>query len=212
MKGRHDWYRNTSWTESERDEFETRLSRARKTSRSQYLSIQAWHLLESGLFWESLSLIDRMLDDYPDRLNLSSGYLIRAKGHEALGNFEKATQSFRMSIQTERDFPNVRTNVQLDFAQFAVANDLEDLFFEALSVLDEFQPVGTQFPAHEYLHYALKSCLLHALKLNGATSNVELARKAAEKKHSGFRNHPTLCLVEEEPDWLRTRLDRIIAG
>lgn len=150
MTGRHDWYRNTSWTESEREEFETRFARTRKASRSQYLTIQAGYLFDGAHFRESLSLIDRMFSDYPERFNFSSGFLLRAKCHSALGDVSRALKSFRMSIQTERDYPNVRTNVPLDFAQFVVQNELSELFREALSVLDEMRRVGTQFPAHDY--------------------------------------------------------------
>jgi hypothetical protein len=117
-----------------------------------------------------------------------------------------------MSIQTERDYPNARTNVPLDFAQFVVQNELKELFHEALSVLDETRHVGTQFPAHDYLYYSLKSCLLDSLGMEGAKSSAELAKTASAKTHSGFWKHPTLCLVEEEPNWLRERLDRIIVG
>ena len=212
MTGRHDWYRNTSWTESEREDFETRFARTRKASRSQYLTIQAGYLFEGGYFRESLSLIDRMFADYPERFNFSMGFLLRAKCHAALGDVSRAIESFRMSIQTERDYPNVRTNVPLDFAQFVVQNKINELFHEALSVLDETRRVGTQFPAHDYLYYSLKSCLLDSLGMDGAKSNAELAKTAAAKTHSGFWKHPTLCLVEEEPNWLRERLDRIIVG
>jgi hypothetical protein len=65
MTERHYWYRKTSWTESDREDFETRFARTRKASRAQYLKIQAWSLFEAGLVRESLSLIDRMFSDYP---------------------------------------------------------------------------------------------------------------------------------------------------
>lgn len=212
MTGRHEWYRKTSWTELEREDFETRFARTRKTSRSQYLTIQAWCLFEGGNYRESLSLIDRMFANYPDRFNFSSGYLLRAKCYAALGDISQAVQSFRMLIQTERDYPNVRTNVPLDFAQFVVQHELCELFLEALSVLDEMRGVGTQFPIHDYLHFSLKSCLLDSLGMDGARYNAELAKAAAAKTHSGFWKHPTLCLVDEEPNWRRQRLDRILIG
>ncbi len=146
MTERHDWYRKTSWTESEREDFESRFVRSRKSSRSQYLRIQAWCLFESGNYCESLSLIDRMFSDYPDRFEFASAYLLRAKCHDALGNIAQAIESFRMSIQTERDYPNVRTSVPLDFARFVVQNELRDLFREALSTLDEMRGLGLNFP------------------------------------------------------------------
>jgi tetratricopeptide (TPR) repeat protein len=212
MTERHYWYRKTSWTESDREDFETRFARTRKASRAQYLKIQAWSLFEAGLVRESLSLIDRMFSDYPDRLFSSSGLLLRAKCYTAIGDLAHATDAFRMSIQTERDFPNVRTNVPLEFAQFVVQNELSALFREALSVLDEVRGVGTQFPSCDYMHYSLKACLLDSLGMDGAKSNVEMANSAAGRTHSGFWKHPTLGLVEEEPNWLKERMDRIIGG
>lgn len=212
MTGRHDWYRLTTWSESDRQEFEARLSRSRKSNRSDYLTTQAWHLFSSGLFDESLLLLNRMFNDYPKQANLSSGYLLQAKCHAALANFELAVDAFRLSLQTERDFPNVRTEVELEFAEFVVSNDLEKLFPEALSALDEFHDSESDFPLHAYMYFALKACLLDSLGLAGAKSSARRAKAAAKRTHSGFRNHPTLCLVDNEPDWLRKRLDRMIEG
>jgi hypothetical protein len=70
MTGRHDWYRLTTWSESDRQGFEARLSRSRKANRSQYLSSQAWHLFSVGLFDESLVLLRRMFNDYPNPVEL----------------------------------------------------------------------------------------------------------------------------------------------
>ena len=151
-----------------------------------------------------------MFSDYPDRFEFASAYLLRAKCHDALGNIAQAIESFRMSIQTERDYSNVRTSVPLDFARFVVQNELCDLFREALSTLDEMRGIGTQFPIHDYLHFSLKSCLLDSLGMDGARYNAELANAAAAKTNSGFLRHPTSCLVDEEPNWLRQRLDRIL--
>jgi hypothetical protein len=72
--------------------------------------------------------------------------------------------------------------------------------------------VGTQFPSCDYMHYSLKACLLDSLGMDGAKSNVEMANSAAGRTHSGFWKHPTLGLVEEEPNWLKERMDRIIGG
>ncbi|XZE19564.1 hypothetical protein SH449x_004887 [Pirellulaceae bacterium SH449] len=153
MTGRHDWYRKETWTAFDRDDFETRLARARKSSRSQYLVIQA-----------------------------------------------------------ERDYPNSRTNVHLEFAEYVLRCHQDNLFHEALLTIDEMHLPGVQFPLHDYLHHAFKAVLLRSLNMDGARQHAELARVAAARIHSGFWKHPTLCLVDEEPDWLRHELDRIIVG
>lgn len=211
MAGRDDWYRSSSWSEKDRESFEAKFARTRKSSRSQYLSIQAWCLFNAGLIYESLALINRKLSDYPDSFNLSSAYLLRAMCYAALDKTDLAIENFRLSIQTEREFPNVRTTVSLDFAQFVVENDLIDLFDEALSVLRDLNDLRNGYPLHQYMHYGLEACLLDGLGLDGAIESVELARQAAAKRSSGFRNHPKLLLVEEEPDWLRWKLEKIQA-
>ncbi len=210
MTSRHDWYRKSTWSAADRDDFETRLARARRSSRSQYLLIQAEYLLQSGILREAILLVDRVITEYPERCNMSRAYTIRAKCCAELNHHDNALASFRSAVQAERAYPNVRTNVYLDFAEYVVRYSCDNSFHEALLAMDEMPQTGTQFPVHDYLYHALKACLLQSPNSDDARQHAELARMASAKLHSGFWKHPTIGLVEQEPEWLKIKLDKIL--
>jgi hypothetical protein len=69
IAGRHDWYRSLAWDAQIEAGFEERLRRARPASRSQYIRIQATHLLESpdlGVRETGRGLLQRVIAEYPD--------------------------------------------------------------------------------------------------------------------------------------------------
>ena len=64
-----DWYRRKTWTKADEEEYFTKLGRARKDGRAQYLRIQAIELVEtkdSKLLDVAESLILKLFSDYPD--------------------------------------------------------------------------------------------------------------------------------------------------
>ena len=68
----HMWYRKTTWTANDREDFFARLKRSRKTSRGQYLKIQAYHLYETNSPIEikaALELTELALAEYPAGLS-----------------------------------------------------------------------------------------------------------------------------------------------
>ena len=79
MGPQDDWFRRTSWTDSDQQDFEQRLARARLHKRPQYLRIQAVSLVQTGepdLIQAAQSLIDRFLREYADDLETAFSILI----------------------------------------------------------------------------------------------------------------------------------------
>ena len=73
--GREDWYRLTSWSESDQEAFFARLNRSRTLyHKSQYARIQAGHLKEAGYVKESLELLQRLYEEWPHESQLPSAY------------------------------------------------------------------------------------------------------------------------------------------
>ncbi len=208
--GRFDWYRRSTWDDSDREEFEARLKRCRYAgSKAQYLRIQAHHLAEVGLHTPAIELLDRLLRDFPDRGETAMSRLQKAGSLASLGELSAAIEEFRAALQAEREYPNVRTLAALDFGWFIVEKHLVDLFDEAADVLKEFEnkQFGTAFPVVSYRVCAIQSILADARGDRAAAGDY--ARRAlveAAKTHSGYRYHAKTGLVESRPDWMEKRL------
>lgn len=64
--GRHDWYRTDEWDSAAQADFYSRLGRAQRASRPQYLRIKGLALEAAGLDEAAEGLWLRTLDEYPD--------------------------------------------------------------------------------------------------------------------------------------------------
>src|SRR5215471_12054599 len=107
-----EWFRRGTWTGADQMEFEAHLGRARRGNRAQYLCIQAFHLLETNderRVEAALGLFDRMLRDYPERIQIAGAHDGRAKCLVRLGRIPEALDAYRAALRQEREFPNVRT-------------------------------------------------------------------------------------------------------
>jgi hypothetical protein len=211
-----DWFRRTSWTEADRDDFEARLRRARPHNRGQYLLLQAGALGGMGeprLVQAALALLDRMLREYPDRVHVASAHALRAVCLRTLGRVDEAFDAYREALRHERTFPNVRTQAWLDFPLFAVLEGRRDLRDEVVAVLDENDdPDGMPFPLMRFRYHAIRAFVA---QWDGRTADAR--REAAEAlrwttvAHSGFRYHPTVGLVGERDRDLVERLEALAA-
>lgn len=75
-----DWFRRSSWTARDREEFDARLQRSRgPANKAQYLRIQALHLAEAGLHTAAIDLLDKLLREFPCRTELASAHQQRAE-------------------------------------------------------------------------------------------------------------------------------------
>ena len=77
-----DWFRKTSWTREDREDFFERLSRSRKYNRAQYLRIQASYLAENGnieLLNAALELLEMLFTQYPDRTEMALAYASKGR-------------------------------------------------------------------------------------------------------------------------------------
>ena len=150
-----EWYRRSTWTDFDREEFNARLQRSRGTgNKAQYLRIQASHLAEAGLHAAAIELFDRLLAEFPERIELALAHLQRAQSLAKLGRTGPAIDEYRAALQAERDFPNVQTNAWLSFGWFAVEEQLTELYDEVLVTIEvekcSRDEVVLTFPIIEY--------------------------------------------------------------
>ena len=209
-----EWYRRTTWTESDRKDFESRLKRSRGASnKAQYLRIQAYHLAEVGNEEAAIQLLDRLFAEFPETYQLAQAHDQKANCLATLGKIEEAIKEYRAALQAERDFPNFKTNAWIDFGWLVVEKELTDLYDEVSRVLQEFRDEsGLKFPAIEYRYATIEALLAHAKGQEGRASKfAKQALAEAGKVHSGLRYHPGVGLVGSEHQVFEKRL-RTIAG
>lgn len=197
-----DWYRRKSWTKADEDEFFTRLSRARKESRAQYLRIQAIELVQTrdiDLLKVAESLLMRMLSEYPDnKLERSSALHTLGDIHKINGDLEKAIEYYKQAIDFEAIFPNVRTNAFLDYSELIIKTRKTDQFDHIEAHLLKILPEQI-FPILKYKTYSILS-VINRRKNNDkeARAFAALAKEYANATTSGLRYHKELGLVKED--------------
>jgi hypothetical protein len=207
--GRHDWYRKTSWSQSDQEDFFTRLARSR-SGRNQYLLIQAQHLRSAGLAESSLRLVEQYFDEFPvtDMFHVAAS-LQRAQCLEVMGRIEEAEGAYLATLAEQRRIPNYVTSIYLDFPWFAARHGRHHLYARALDALDAAAP-HLIFPMFQYQASAVRALIAaENLDLVGAQRHAVAALEAASAKHSGFRYHPDVGLFRDPDPLVHERVTRL---
>jgi tetratricopeptide (TPR) repeat protein len=208
-----DWYRKETWSNTDREEFNTRLRRARKNNRAEYLRIQACHLAEADLHSAALELLENCLNDYPENTQATAVHFQCAECLAAIGDFEAAIAAFCESLDAERNRPNIRTNAWLSYPFFVMEHELEDRYEEAAEILKEFySDEELSFPVEKYEFFAVTALLAdHSGDAETARLLATTALAEAEEQHSGFRYHPKVGLVKSPNESIHDRLLKIVS-
>ncbi|MGE3713413.1 MAG: hypothetical protein AB7F82_02645, partial [Alphaproteobacteria bacterium] len=128
-----DWYRNKQWNEKIETHFFDNLSRARN-QKAQYLRIQA-HTLISVRPDVSLTLLEEYFNT-GDTFDLAQAYVDQAAAYEVLNNIPQAVEAYKNAISREKMLPSVQTRAYLELPLFAATHNLENLYPDCLSILD----------------------------------------------------------------------------
>jgi tetratricopeptide (TPR) repeat protein len=205
-----EWYRRRDWTPAVRDEFFARLRGSR--SKAQHLRIQAAELKAVGsrpCLEGALELVEVLTCEFPHAFELAVALQIRAECLESLGQVDAAIDSYRQSLQAQRQFRNVQTTAHLRFAWLVATMPRPQLYDEALKVLGEFD-------RHEILpiaQYRFAGAYALMLAASGDVSEAqrwaERALEAAGSTTSGLRYHPGLGLVTNPDTETHARLLRL---
>jgi tetratricopeptide (TPR) repeat protein len=157
-----DWYRRTSWTKIDEEEFFAKLKRARESSRPQYLMIQASALTGSkdlASLDAAESLILKLMTDYPDnKLERSSGLGLLGDIYRHRQQYDTAMAHYKNAIDFEKEYPNVQTGAFLQFAELAVKLDKREYFDFVEQVLSEREK-KYPFPLYKYKIFSLLSII-----------------------------------------------------
>jgi tetratricopeptide (TPR) repeat protein len=180
-----DWYRKTTWTSDDADDFFAQLASARTdTHRAQYIKIQAQTLAHAGKHREALELLDVAIERFPNR-ETTEVRKLRADSLWALGLREKALDAYRSAIAAQRAQRNIHCNVALAFAE--AFHDVDDGKYRAelLDLLREEvgEPDTFGFPILEFRYALIFTRLLAGLDdMDGAAKWAERALSAQHPK------------------------------
>lgn len=205
-----DWFRKKTWAKDDEEHFFTKLSRARKDGRAQYLKIQAIELLytkDNKLLNIAKELLQKVLDDYPDN-NLEKSSVYETFGDIFLleKNIEKAIEYYRKAIDFEKVYPNVKTNSDIIYSELIIKNKLTNEYLNVEKILEE-KISGLLFPIDKYKVFSMLAILnYYNSNIQTAKEYAQLANENAQAETSGLRYHKHLGIVSERDDFF----DRII--
>ncbi|HEY4216449.1 MAG TPA: hypothetical protein VGM67_04895 [Gemmatimonadaceae bacterium] len=125
MTDQKEWYRRSTWTARDREEFNARLARSRGQDRkAQYLRLQAYHLHEVGdqhLLPGALELLDRLVSEFPEPFQLGLAFSLRAEVLVDLGRSDAALVSYEQALSARRSFPAVCDDAYLGYVELILA-------------------------------------------------------------------------------------------
>jgi hypothetical protein len=211
--GKHDWYRRTTWTESDRTAFFERLNRSRSLiAKVQYLRIQAWYLFQVGtreMYEASLALVEKLLKDHPVSIESGPAHTLRTQCLMALGRQDDAIQACQASMEAQRSSASIRDDAYLLFGELVLRAKRVELYHAVAAALEEFGQ-AIVFPVQRFRYYCIRSFLAkYTGRDNEAAQYAREALSQVDLKTSGFRYHANLGLVNSVSPELRDQLEVI---
>jgi len=211
-----DWFRKKRWTDEDQADFFAHLKTARgQSAKAQYLRVQAAEFLQAGTedtTRAAMALLQRLLTDYPERLELAPAFDLLGECCDRLGLYNDAISFYRKAVDHQRAFPNVQTTAYLSFALLIAKQRRRNDYSEALSILDEWGCLN-DFPVMIFEIWAARALIYKDKGMpQEAVKCARHALDAAAATHSGFRNHPRLGLVGEKDRWLVEQMETISIG
>lgn len=212
MTTKDDWFRKPNLTDGSMMEFERRLARSR-SSRYEYMRIQASALAKSSGFGQALNLLDRIILECPDYVLAAWVWEQRGDCLQKMGRSDNAIEDYLKSIAIMNEHPGVRGNAVISFAGLVYDLQRSDLYQVALGHLTDFWDPNPIFPVHEFQQFGMTALLLNALgERDNAKPPARRALAAAAKGQSNAAKHRNLGLVRDGHKKMRKELQAIVGG
>jgi tetratricopeptide (TPR) repeat protein len=198
-----EWYVKETWTKEDEDDFFTRLKRARKFSRPQYLWVQAKEFVKTKkikLINVAEKLLNIYLTEYPDDSHWKS------LAYESLGNIyvikkneEKAIEYYKLSADLD-GVSNIYTYSYIDYSELVIKNNKKEYFDLVEKLLEKKLKDGRiMFPIYFYKIYIMLA-ILNRIKgdNNKSIEYLNLAQKYSDMEKTGIPYHQYLGIVNKE--------------
>lgn len=203
-----EWYRSPRWSQRIEDEFESKLSRARSSSRPQYLRIKGLALLASGGTKERLAargLLQRVLDEYPDSLDVVVAHEGLGEVYEREGAVTEAESHYRSALHLSLE-GYVRGDAHLRLPELLIERGDPDKLAEAEAVLSMIDVQRDLAFRSQRFRYAVCRARLAAERNDWAEAAdyAAAALREAGSDAADFPRHPTVGPVRaDDPDLFR---------
>ncbi|MCC7522671.1 hypothetical protein IT407_02640 [Candidatus Uhrbacteria bacterium] len=162
-----NWYRKTTWSKADQEDFEKHFSRARGVTKPQALTIQAHHLIHDigtrDAINAGIGLIDRMLKDYSADFENARAYDFLGDANERLGNFDSALVAYSLSLDAQRKCPGITGQVHLSFGDLVARLKIKERYEEALNALKEFGSNDQLTQKTRFMHESILARILYDL-------------------------------------------------
>lgn len=211
-----EWYRKTTWTENDRDDFFAHLNRSKKENRSQYLKIQAVYLYETNKLQETsvaYELIELAFREENYKFGQVELLNLKARCLNKLGQIHEAEECFTLAIEAIKENPRFTGNIPFSFGFFVIQHNIKRLYGKAILILDEFVDLEREllFPSTLYEYYGIKAIIFNqTLKRKEAKRLAKMAIDASMLTYSGLSRHPDVGLVTDKEDFFYKALTKIL--
>jgi tetratricopeptide (TPR) repeat protein len=201
-----DWFRRTTWTKEDEEEFFQKLKRAHKHKKPQYLRIQASTLYYTdnyNLLPVAKSLLEKYFSEYPDDKSFRTvAFNLLGHIYRAMKKHDTALENYRNAVEFEKEYPQVKTDAYLNYSELVVELNKTELFKEVKTLLLE-QLNEIDLPKNKYIKAGILSIIYkHENDMENAEYYKKLAEEAANAENSDFRWHRKLGLVETRNELL----------
>jgi predicted Zn-dependent protease len=203
-----EWFRQPDWAEGAQAEFERRLRRAQARKRPQYLRIKALALRDAGDVGAATSLLERLLDEYPE--SLDAAFAAELIGDMARGNRDSdaAEASYRRALTLRPDLNGTSGAVHISLAEVLIEMGRYDDAVEVLGMrpLSSLTMNAARFRWNAALAHAASAIGEHDVAKQAAGRALDLLDAPDQfPRHPGVgRPSPDAADVE--------RLRRLVAG
>lgn len=189
-----EWYRNTEWTPEISDHYFRKLARAR-SSRDQYLTIQAGHLCRD-FPQVSLELVDLYFSTRTNTWNDLAAHNIRASAYKFMGDEVRAVAAYKVSVAEQKSRRTLITNINVEAAFYVASKAILDDYDFALVALAEAIKDGLNWPVLRFKFCVATAIVaLHYGEKGTALTHAQLALEFAGVPMGPLRQNPTLGLV-----------------
>ena len=201
-----EWYRKTSWSENDKNEFFEKLKRARDYNKAQYLLIQAGTLVSTknpNLLDVAEGLLNKILKEFPNEKGEKSPTLNSLGNiYKIRENYEEAIKYYKKSLEFEEVFPYRITNSYLDYSELIVKTKNYEAYNYAEKILEKEIPESL-FPVTKYKGFSILAIInYHKGNLKKAKIYENLAEENANAKTTDLRYHKFLGIVKKRNCWL----------
>lgn len=202
-----DWFRGPATDAEAMGSFEERLSRASPRHRPQYLRLKATEILDQSDDpdeWQvAASLLMRVIDGYPDSLDVPMAHQEMARYHRRLGEWDAALQEYQLAIDRSLPGRSGSTGIEeVDMAEVLIKRDAPGDATSALELLAS-EHLASQSHFNSTL-FRIALCRARAQKrLNlDASAAAHEALRLASITESQLPRHPGVGLVKADPQTL----------